>query len=448
MKTLCVYPHPPEGVNGVMTFIQNLYHPFMTADEIKEIGLWFDEYCKDGKEVLEARTPQDKERLKRNVAEKLSGEHDLTHLNTYALDIDYIRLLESLKRAKPEKRLIYTAHSLAPHDFQRNPYDLKLFGGIDDDFLMDVIKLSEMHLRDFDEESKERKARELLMGYSKHTDWESVNNLKIISYMIHLQQKIMKISDKNVFVSEFLRDWSKRMFGIDGVVIPNGTNMHRIYDMHKDKIDASAKMWRDGFHHESDILIGYVGRVIESKGVIELLEAFKILSKEMKNLYLYFSGPYSDHIFENIRKKSGHLFDKRIFFMDRENLPKPLSSEGEVKMAKYYKVFDLIACPSYNESFGLVPLEAVSCGVPVLVRSVDNLSYFVKEGICEGFEDEMGKRPAPGLEHLKLYQKMREMLSNIDSYRGKTESARGIVKEKYSTQLMRERYRELLMNPS
>ncbi|WP_319460390.1 D-inositol-3-phosphate glycosyltransferase [Micromonospora sp. RTP1Z1] len=46
-----------------------------------------------------------------------------------------------------------------------------------------------------------------------------------------------------------------------------------------------------------------------------------------------------------------------------------------------YRAADLVAVPSYNESFGLVALEAQACGTPVLAAAVGGLVTAVRDGV-------------------------------------------------------------------
>ncbi len=50
------------------------------------------------------------------------------------------------------------------------------------------------------------------------------------------------------------------------------------------------------------------------------------------------------------------------------------------RLADYYRAADVSVVPSYNESFGLVALEAQACGLPVVAASVGGLTTAVDDG--------------------------------------------------------------------
>jgi D-inositol-3-phosphate glycosyltransferase len=56
--------------------------------------------------------------------------------------------------------------------------------------------------------------------------------------------------------------------------------------------------------------------------------------------------------------------------------PQPVTA-----LAELYRAADLVAVPSYNESFGLVALEAQACGTPVVAAAVGGLVTAVRDGV-------------------------------------------------------------------
>jgi D-inositol-3-phosphate glycosyltransferase len=51
------------------------------------------------------------------------------------------------------------------------------------------------------------------------------------------------------------------------------------------------------------------------------------------------------------------------------------------RLADVYRAADVVAVPSYNESFGLVALEAQACGTPVVAAAVGGLVTAVRDGV-------------------------------------------------------------------
>ena len=50
------------------------------------------------------------------------------------------------------------------------------------------------------------------------------------------------------------------------------------------------------------------------------------------------------------------------------------------ELVDYYNAADVIVMPSHYEPFGLVPVEAMACGTPVIASNVGGLAYTVVDG--------------------------------------------------------------------
>jgi len=78
-------------------------------------------------------------------------------------------------------------------------------------------------------------------------------------------------------------------------------------------------------------------------------------------------------MFKQLQSKAKALhIENRLMFagrVDQQILP------------QYYSAADVLVVPSYYESFGLVALEALACGTPVVTTSVGAMEDIVKDGI-------------------------------------------------------------------
>lgn len=104
--------------------------------------------------------------------------------------------------------------------------------------------------------------------------------------------------------------------------------------------------------------IGYVGRYIEEKGVLDLLESIAKLGDQYR-LVLVGAGPLEQRLINRIQELS---------IQSRVKLIPPQSRES---LAKLYASFDLLVLPSrtdyfWKEQYGRVLVEAMACGTPVV----------------------------------------------------------------------------------
>ncbi|PIP22726.1 MAG: hypothetical protein COZ91_02935 [Candidatus Nealsonbacteria bacterium CG_4_8_14_3_um_filter_39_7] len=130
-------------------------------------------------------------------------------------------------------------------------------------------------------------------------------------------------------------------------VIPNGINLK--------KFNPSYPKIRK-FSSDKKINLLFVGRIEERKGLIYLLQAYKILSEKFNNLRLIIVG-------------KGDL-EKNCQEYVKENKLKEVYFEGEISgnnLASYYNTADIFCSPAVSgESFGIVLLEAMACGKPIV----------------------------------------------------------------------------------
>jgi D-inositol-3-phosphate glycosyltransferase len=116
-----------------------------------------------------------------------------------------------------------------------------------------------------------------------------------------------------------------------------------------------------------------------------------------------------------------------------------LGKRDQDKLPYYYSAAEVVVMPSHYESFGMVALEAMACGTPVIASEVGGLAYLVRDGET-GFT-------IPAEEPDKLCEKLTWLL-NDDALHQKmsgqaAEYAQDYAWEKITKQIVEE-YEELV----
>lgn len=126
-----------------------------------------------------------------------------------------------------------------------------------------------------------------------------------------------------------------------------------------DKKEIGAIKSALGLQH-THFVLGFCGRIVRDKGIIELLEGFKLLKAEYpdKSIKLLFIG--EREVRDSVPQSTLKILesDSDIVFTGRVDWS---------QMPKYYMLMDGFILPSYREGYPTVILEAMSMGVPCIV---------------------------------------------------------------------------------
>ena len=105
----------------------------------------------------------------------------------------------------------------------------------------------------------------------------------------------------------------------------------------------------------------YVGRIEKFKGLHVLLETVNLL-KHTDTQLIVIGAVNSDTDY-------GREIEKYVKYNDLERIVTFIGAIEHNSLARYYQAADVVVVPSEHESFGLVALEAMACGTPVVTTS-------------------------------------------------------------------------------
>jgi D-inositol-3-phosphate glycosyltransferase len=198
---------------------------------------------------------------------------------------------------------------------------------------------------------------------------------------ITIERQAVRESAAIVAASEIERGELRDLYGADPAtvqVIPCGVDPTLFRPIRQ--ADARERLGRD----QCERIVLFVGRIEQIKGIDVLLRALGLLFFRRPDLrsdvcLLVVGGaldpgddaPETEKILELRRLVHEHRMEANVNFV---------GSLDQETLALYYAAADVCAVPSLSESFGLVALEAMACGTPVVGTRVGGLQTLIEDG--------------------------------------------------------------------
>ncbi len=149
-------------------------------------------------------------------------------------------------------------------------------------------------------------------------------------------------------------------------VIPCGVNLELFHPVDKE-------MARQQLGLVDSKIILFVGRIEPLKGIDQLLKAMPYLENGRRPKLMIIGGDeHSHHELERLQKLA-----RALQVQDSVDF---LGLVKQERMLYLYSAADVCVVPSYYESFGLVALESLACGTPVVATDVGNLKNIIRQG--------------------------------------------------------------------
>jgi len=183
-------------------------------------------------------------------------------------------------------------------------------------------------------------------------------------------------------------------------VIPPGVDIETFHPIDKAAARAAIDI------PETDRLLAFVGRMERLKGLDTLLRAMAHLKRDdprgLENMYLAVIGGVAgreaddDAEFQRVKALREELGVQELVTF--------LGARDQPTLPYYYAAAEAVIMPSHYESFGMVALEAMACGTPVIASEVGGLAYLIQDGLT-GFH-------VPDQDPVELAGKIRLLLDN------------------------------------
>jgi len=249
-----------------------------------------------------------------------------------------------------------------------------------------------------------------------------------------LAQMILPMADAVVFVSKYQRENAlKHIMFIKhkSVVIPNAVdiNVYKPIKLGEDKEKIAGN---------AELVLGFVGRLTPHKGLHVLLKAIGRMEPSYRNkLRLIIVGPKASG-FRSGKLRQLDPYVQYIHFLlekhDLKNIVKFIGQVKEEEMPHYYNVIDALVHPSFVEAFGLVLIEAMACGKPVIAFNIPPMNEIIINNVTGLLVD-------PSIE--KLASALTFTIDNSAMLKPLGEMARTIIERKYSWNNVVNKYIEL-----
>jgi D-inositol-3-phosphate glycosyltransferase len=198
-------------------------------------------------------------------------------------------------------------------------------------------------------------------------------------YRIEGEKKVLSEIDRLIVATINEKDNLQTLYSTPAdiiEVIPPGVDINHFYPIPVDEAKEFIGI------PENEKMILFVGRIEPLKGVDTLIKAISQLQQGDILLrcphYLFIIGGDPNLDRDKMNEEMQRLQDLRIE-LGVGDLVIFLGKRNQDSLQYYYSAAEMLVMPSHYESFGMVALEAMACGTPVIATQVGGLQHLVQD---------------------------------------------------------------------
>ncbi len=197
-------------------------------------------------------------------------------------------------------------------------------------------------------------------------------------YRVDGEKQVLARADRVIVATPAERSQLQFLYQADArqmVIIPPGVDTSRFYPIPQDEARAYIGVSPD------DCMALFVGRIEPLKGIDSLMKAVAILGMHdaAHPFYVAIIGGDPDAAPEEMTEEMARL-QGLCDDLCLGQMALFLGKRAQDTLPYYYSAAEVLVMPSHYESFGMVALEAMACGTPVIASQVGGLAYLVRDG--------------------------------------------------------------------
>ena len=218
------------------------------------------------------------------------------------------------------------------------------------------------------------------------------------------EKRVMHIADRIIAPTQSEKSQLETLYDLNPqkiMIIPPGVNIHHFYPIPQDEAKEAIGILA------SDRMALFVGRIEPLKGVDTLIRAMAHVKENCVSFrcphYLVIIGGDPNGDTEDTTAEMSRL-QSLCKTLGLDEIVVFLGKRDQNTLPYYYSAAEVVVMPSHYESFGMVALEAMACGTPVIASRVGGLAHLVKDGVTGYF--------VPAQDPIALSEKLRTIFVN------------------------------------